>query len=502
MSSSSSSYSSLSREITSSLSSLRTSFSRPKRRLTIRDDDDEHDGDGDGNDGVGDIRTYGAEGSTRSSSAFNSSARAIEPRTGNCLLHALMSFHSQCFPPSTGSNSMEFVVFQTILRQQRPVVDRLILACMCCQPFKAAFARLYATMYFRLNFNRGTLLPPVASPQHAAPYSPLLTADGPDPTAPPPNMNMFHGLSVQILSVKSLRPLFAELELPSAAMRGLASEIRHARLATSSAAAAPSAEAFTEWMLSANVLINGAFSQATRDIASVLSHKQECLVCMHQPTFWASMAELFYELHVSCLPLELNRFFDLENSLDTHDHPFYVSGTFCKQIIQNTLTLCCHALPLAPPPSLSPVLRRAIESHVVPLCASAAMAASGQRSDDATGTKPRAGSDAGAGVARSGRGGGPATSSLPPPPRRHRLACMLPMHLLLGSLLQILGKIEHENTSAAGIPSFRSSAARWLHSLFQVQRPKQPQLLLVTPWNAFMRQLFRFFAGLAELQVI
>jgi hypothetical protein len=79
---------------------------------------------------------------------------------------------------------------------------------------------------------------------------------------------------------------------------------------------------------------------------------------------------------------------------------------------------------------------------------------------------------------------------------------MLPMHLLLGSLLQILGKIEHENTSAAGIPSFRSSAARWLHSLFQVQRPKQPQLLLVTPWNAFMRQLFRFFAGLAELQVI
>lgn len=327
-------------------------------------------------------------------------------------------------------------------------------------------------------------------------------------------MTIFHGLSVQILSVKSLRPLFAQLELPSAAMRGLASEIRHARLVTSSslasslsssssaAAAAQTAVKFTDWMLSDDVLVNGAFSQAMRDIVSVLSHKEECLVCMQQPTFWASMAELFNELHVSCLPLEHNRFFDTENSLDRDDHPFHTSTTFCRQIIQSTLVLCCHALPLSPPPLLSYAIRSAIESHVVPLCASAAAAAYLRGDENTADATARV--VGGAGAVKTKRGGISAPGPQLHPPSRHRLAHMLPMHLLLGSLLQILGRTEHQhqNSSAAPVTSYRCSTARWLHELFEVQQRGHPQTMPVSPWNAFMRQLFRFFAGLAELQVL
>ena len=78
------------------------------------------------------------------------------------------------------------------------------------------------------------------------------------------------------------------------------------------------------------------------------------------------------------------------------------------------------------------------------------------------------------------------------------------MHLLLGSLLQILGRTEHQhqNSSAAPVTSYRCSTARWLHELFEVQHRSHPQPMPVSPWNAFMRQLFRFFAGMAELQVL
>jgi hypothetical protein len=522
----------MSRVIMSSLSSLRTTIGPPKRLRKIKDDDDDSDGDGDDDgrndednddhhDASGDAQP--AEDITQSSTALNSSALVIEPRTGTCLLHALMAFHSQTFAPSPGNSSSEIMIFHGRLRQQRPIVDRLILACMCCQPFKMAFARLYATMYFRLNFNRGSRSSSVSSHDHATPNSCLPNAyvaadadsdaaDAGDPTATPPNMNMFHGLSVQIMSVKSLRPLFAQLELPSAAMRGLASEIRHARMSTSSsskpsssvaaAAAAQSTVSFTDWMLSEDVVVNGAFSQAMRDIVSVLSHKEECLVCMHQPTFWASMAELYFELHLSCLPLEHNRFFDVENSIDRDDHPFHTSINFCRQIIQSTLILCCHALPIAPPPSLSSAIRSAIESHVVPLCASAAAAAHDTKEDDAAVAKAQVVGGAGASKAKSNKAGLSAPAPYPPSPQRHRLAQMLPMHLLLGSMLQILGKIEHQKISDTPITLYRSSTSLWLLNLFRAQQRERPQHLTVAPWNAFMRQLFRFFAGLAELQVI
>jgi hypothetical protein len=189
---------------------------------------------------------------------------------------------------------------------------------------------------------------------------------------------------------------------------------------------------------------------------------------MHQPTFWAAMSELFYELHVSCCPLELSRFFDLENSIDRDEHPFHSCIKFCREIIQSTLVLCCPALPLAPPPSLSSTIRSVIESHVVRHCSAAA--ADFAASSDAT-------------------------------PSRHRLAYMLPMHLLLGSLLQIAGKIEFQNNfGGSNVMSYRSSTAQWLQTLFhELQSPRLPRW---NPWNAFMRQLFRLFAGLAELQVI
>jgi hypothetical protein len=52
------------------------------------------------------------------------------------------------------------------------------------------------------------------------------------------------------------------------------------------------------------------------------------------------------------------------------------------------------------------------------------------------------------------------------------------------------------------VMSYRSSVSQWLQMLFQGQQQQQQQQhVLRTPWNAFMRQLFRFFAGLAELQV-
>ena len=93
-------------------------------------------------------------------------------------------------------------------------------------------------MYFRLNFNRGSL--PLAHPSLpnqpvASPSSHIL---GNGYSVLPPNMTLFHGFSVQILSVKvypppaatlarefireqSLRPVFAQLQLPTAAMQGV-----------------------------------------------------------------------------------------------------------------------------------------------------------------------------------------------------------------------------------------------------------------------------------------
>jgi hypothetical protein len=89
---------------------------------------------------------------------------------------------------------------------------------------------------------------------------------------------------------------------------------------------------------------------------------------------------------------------------------------------------------------------------------------------------------------------------------------MLPLHKLLGTMLQILGRIEcqqqqqHGGSSGSNVAviPYRISVSQWLLELFQAQQQQQQQQQqqVCTTWNAFLWQAFRFFAGISELQVI
>lgn len=56
----------------------------------------------------------------------------LEPRAGSSALQALMYFHTQCLrKPPPGSSHFPLSCLKMLLHEQRLVIERLFLACMC-----------------------------------------------------------------------------------------------------------------------------------------------------------------------------------------------------------------------------------------------------------------------------------------------------------------------------------------------------------------------------------